>query len=63
MTTNQRTVSNVDLECLRGVDIDLGERGKVLRADEAVHVVRGEVGREDRGAEVVAGVCLVADVQ
>ena len=45
------------------MDPDLGERGKVLRADEAVHVVRGEVGREDGGAEVVAGVCLVADIQ
>ena len=45
------------------MDPDLCERGQVLRADEAVYVVRGEVGREDGGAEVVAGVCLVADVQ
>ena len=63
MLTNQRSVSNVDLERLCGVYPDLGERGQVLRADEAVHVVRGEVGREDGGAEVVAGVCLVADIQ
>ena len=47
------------------IRINLPIRKQVLAPwpDEAVHVVRGEVGREHGGAEVVAGVCLVADIQ